>query len=96
VLPADEQVDLKALRQHLGTSHAKLASMDKIPQITGVDVSIVPPLGSLMHLKTIAHPSLVGYDEITFVAAKKDKHITIKWADFALIEQPDLVSPAAD
>ncbi len=91
VLPGNERIDLKALRKKLGSSQYKLANLDSIVKITGVEAGAVPPFGSLMGLKTYVDARLLKNREIVFNAGHHQKSFKISLKDYLSIEQPQIV-----
>jgi aspartyl-tRNA synthetase len=91
ILPGDQQIDLKRLRQHFDTGQVKLASLENIEAITGVKPGGVPPFGSLMGLKTFVDRRLADHQQIAFNAGRNDRSIRMSFEAFIRLEQPQVV-----
>jgi aspartyl-tRNA synthetase len=91
VLPGDQKMDLKQLRNLLGTSRVKLASFESVEKITGVRPGGVPPFGSLMGLSTMVDSRLATNEEIVFNAGRNDRSIKMRYKDFVKLENPEIL-----
>lgn len=94
VLPADLRVDIDGLQNFLGVRKLRLASKDSVKAKTGLEVGSIPPLGSIIGLKTYVDHRLSDNDEIAFNAARHDRSIKMKYNDYVRIEIPEIVEYA--
>jgi Ala-tRNA(Pro) deacylase len=92
VLPASRHVDLKRLATVLGKS-ARLASE---PEFIGLfpdsELGAMPPLGNLYHLPVYVDESLAADEEIVFHAGTHRDAVRMRYADFARLASPRVVS----
>ena len=91
VLPADNKADLDKIQNKLGVKKLKMASKESVKAKTGLEVGSVPPLGSVIGLKTYIDESLADNEEIAFNAGRHDRSVKMKYADFVKVEKPQIV-----
>lgn len=91
VLPADLKADLDQLQNKLKVKKMNIASKGSVKAKTGLDVGAVPPLGSVIGLKTYVDSIMADNEEIAFNAGRHDKSIKMKYKDFLKVEKPILV-----
>lgn len=92
VLPADLKADLDAFKNHLGVNKLAMASKDSVKAKTGLEVGCIPPLGSVIRLKTYVDSRLSDNEEIAFNAARHDRSIKLKYKDYLMVEKPEVVN----
>lgn len=91
VLPADLKADLESLKNKKGYIKLAMASKETVKAKTGLDVGSIPPVGSLLGLKTIVDSRLSDNDEIAFNAGRHDKSIKMKYKDYLKFENPEII-----
>ena len=90
VIPGDRRLDLAKIKVLLGASFLSFPSPEVAERLGGSAVgSILPfPLDSGLHL--IVDPSLQDPEEIFFNAARLDRSIALKTADYFAIAKPQI------
>ncbi len=90
VIPADRKLDSKQVRQALGSRALRFASAEELKQLTGLAPGAVPPFGSLFGLPTHCDSGLAANERINFNAGDHSISVSMRYADFLLVEQPSL------
>ena len=91
VLPADFKAELEAIREKLGIERLVMASKESVKAKIGLEIGSVPPLGSVINLKTYVDSRLSENEEIAFNAGRHDRSIKMKYSDFVKLEEPEVV-----
>jgi len=91
VLPADLQADLEKLAGKIKAKKLTMASKESVKAKTGLEVGSVPPLGSILNLKTYVDSRLSDNKEIAFNAGRHDRSIKMKYSDFIKLEKAQIV-----
>lgn len=89
VLPSNWNVDLKRLKEVLGTPHVRLASED---EFTGLfpdcEVGTMPPFGNLYGLAVYVDRALTEDPEILFQAGTHYEVVKMRYQDFENLVRP--------
>lgn len=97
VLPASARVDLAALRTFLGVKEVRLATEFEFTGLfADCDVGAMPPFGNLYSLPVYVEESLTRDGEILFNAGTHQDTIRMKYADFARLVKPQVISFALE
>ncbi len=89
VMPADLRFDTKKAEAIVGE---KVTFADDPETVTGCVKGSVPPLGSVIGLKTYVDRRLAENAVIHFNAGSLTDSISMKYEDYLQVEQPELVS----
>ena len=81
LVPADQQLDLKALADSVGGSKATLAEANDAERVTGYVVGGISPIGTKRRLPTVADTSLVGQDAVYVSAGKRGLQVRLAPSD---------------
>ena len=93
VLPASREINLQKAQQQMAVDTLQLASEQAIAdRCPDCDVGALPPFGSHYGMKTIVDATLVDDDSIVFESNRHSESIRMKYADFARLENPQVVS----
>ena len=93
VLPASHNIDFEAAQKVFGVERVELATEREIAdRCPDCDVGALPPFGSQYEIKTVVDASLTEDDEIVFESQSHSESIRMKYADFARLENPGVVS----
>ena len=93
VLPATHTVDFDKARRVLGAENVELATeMEMSQRCPDCDIGALPPFGSQYDMKTVVDESLTEGEEIVFEGCLHSEAIRMKYADFARLENPQVVS----
>jgi Ala-tRNA(Pro) deacylase len=93
VLPANETVALKRVREALGTDAVEVAHEQELKGLCpDSQLGAWPPFGSLYELPVYVSPSLVEDEEITFNAGSHDHAIRVRYADYERLESPAVIA----
>lgn len=89
VLQASHFVDMPKARQALSAASIKLAMEDDLSDLfPDCELGAVPPFGSRYEMETVVDESLSHDDYIVFEGNCHDEAISMRYGDFAAIEQP--------
>lgn len=96
VLPAPYRVDLKRAQAVLGRPEMKLATEEEfVGLFPQCEPGAMPPFGNLYNLPVYVDELLTKDDRIVFNAGSHTHTVRMKYADFARMVQPNVVSLAA-
>jgi Ala-tRNA(Pro) deacylase len=96
VVPAPYRVDLKRAQAVLGKPEVKLATEEEfVVLFPQCEPGAMPPFGNLYNLPVYVDELLTKDDSIVFNAGSHTHTVRMKYADFARIVQPNVVSLAA-
>ena len=90
VVPGDARVDTSKIRALLGATYVGFASTDVAERLAGSVAGTVLPFAFHPDLTLIADPSLQDHDEIFFNAARLDRSIALRAADYFTLAKPRL------
>lgn len=92
VIPANQRLDMKKIKQYLGYTDIRFAGEDEVEQLTGgVLPGGVPPFGNLFNLEVMADPSLFANEKIVFNAGDRRASIAMLSTDFKKLVEPIIV-----
>jgi len=91
VLPADRKLDGRSVRRQKGRRKLRFASTVEVARLTGLTPGAIPPFGSLFGLPTLCDRRLANNEAINFNAGDHGVSISLRYADYLLVEQPELV-----
>jgi Ala-tRNA(Pro) deacylase len=91
VLPADRKLDGRSVRRYKGWRKLRFASTEEVASLTGLTPGAIPPFGSLFGLPTLCDRRLSDNEAINFNAGDHGISISLRYADYLLVEQPELV-----
>src|SRR4051794_39103796 len=93
VLPADQKVALRDLREVTGSDQAKFASeLDFQERFPDCEIGAMPPFGNLYGMEVYVAESLTQNDQIAFNAGSHTEVIKMAYRDFARLVQPKVLS----
>lgn len=96
VVPGDARVDLNAVKAILGGTYISFASADIAERLGGSVAGTILPFTFSPELELIADPALLEKDEIFFNAARLDRSIALKTADYIRLAKPRVETIAID
>jgi Ala-tRNA(Pro) deacylase len=82
VVPGDARVDLNAVKALLGGTYISFASADIAERLGGSVAGTILPFSFTPELELIVDPDLLENDEIFFNAARLDRSMALKTADY--------------
>jgi Ala-tRNA(Pro) deacylase len=92
VLPASYLVDLERVRTWLGAKEIRLAHEEEFSKaFADCDVGSIPPFGNLYSIPTYVEKSLTGEEMIVFTAGTYTDTMSMKYADFERLVQPQVL-----
>jgi Ala-tRNA(Pro) deacylase len=95
VVPGDTRVDLNAVKALLGGTYVSFASPDIAERLAGSVAGTILPFSFTPELELMVDPSLLANDEIYFNAARLDRSLALKTADYIALTKPRLEQIAA-
>ncbi len=90
VVPADRRLDSHAVRQAKGWRKLRFATRDEVLELTGLAPGSIPPFGSLFGLPTLCDGRLGDNEVINFNAGDHSISVSMRYADYLLVEKPEL------
>ena len=95
VIPADQKLDSKRVRQAMGAHGLRFASREELSELTGLPPGAVPPFGSLFGLPTYCDTRLAENERINFNAGDNSISVSLRYQDYLKVENPSLGAFAA-
>lgn len=93
VLPASYHIDFTRLCDALGTGDVYLEDEDQFKEsFADCDIGAMPPFGNLYHVPVYVAQSLTEDEEITFNAGTHTEVIRMKYAEYARLTEPKVIS----
>ena len=92
VVPGDARLDLAAVKQLFGGTYVSLASTDKAEELAGSVSGTVLPVSYDQRLELIADPALLQAPELFFNAARLDRSVAVRTADWTTLARPRLAA----
>lgn len=89
VLSAAKKADMQKIKTALQVERVRLASPKEVMQLTGLGIGSIPPVGSVLKLKTYLDASLGENTEIAFNAGLLTRSVVMDYAGFIKMEQPE-------
>jgi Ala-tRNA(Pro) deacylase len=90
VVPADRKLDSRAVRRNKGWRKLRFASHEEVMEMTGLTPGAIPPFGSLFGLPTLCDRRLGENEIINFNAGGHSVSVSMPYADYVLVENPEL------
>ncbi len=90
VVPADRKLASKAARQAKGWRKLRFATVEEVEALAGLAPGAIPPFGSLFGLPTFCDARLAENERINFNAGDHGISVSMAYADFLRVEQPEL------
>lgn len=90
VVPGDRKLDSHGIRQAKGWRKLRFATRDEVLERTGLTPGSIPPFGSLFGLPTLCDQRLSENEVINFNAGDHSISVSIQYADYAIVEKPEL------
>lgn len=91
VIRADKKIDAVKVKEIVGE---RVSFEPNVETVTGCVSGSVPPLGSVLGLKTYCDESLSTQDIISFNAGSLTDTVAMKYEDYIHIEQPEITNIA--
>ncbi len=90
VIPGDARLDLGAVKALLGGTYAAFATAEVAERLAGSVAGTILPFAFTSELELIVDPSLLENSELFFNAARLDRSLALKTADYARLARPRL------
>ena len=97
VVPGDSKLDFAAVKNLFGATYVSFASPAVAEELAGSVSGTILPFSFRPELELLADPALLSHDELFFNAARLDRSMALKTADWTAIAKPRLeriASPA--
>ncbi|MFJ2766474.1 YbaK/EbsC family protein [Streptomyces sp. NPDC087300] len=88
VVPGDRRVDLGALKALLGGTYAGFATQEVAERLAGSVSGTILPFSFDPELELVVDPALLEHEEIFFNAARLDRSLALRTADYREIAGP--------
>ncbi|MGA2256692.1 MAG: YbaK/EbsC family protein [Thermoguttaceae bacterium] len=90
VVPADRKLDSHAVRRAKRWKKMPLATREEVLELSGLTPGSIPPFGNLFNLSTHCDERLADNDVINFNAGDHGISVSMRYADYMLVEKPKL------
>ena len=90
VVPGDRKLASKKIRVSKGWARLRFATREEVLEMTGLTPGSIPPFGSLFGLPTLCDERLGENDVINFNAGDHGISVSMRYADYVIIEKPEL------
>lgn len=78
VIPGSRRLDIHAVRDAVGDTHAHLASENEMASdFMGFELGAVPPLGGLLEAETYVDPRVREHDTVLFAAGSQTESVKV-------------------
>jgi Ala-tRNA(Pro) deacylase len=95
VLPATYKLDLQKIKTALGWRYVDLATEEELAQVCAdCEVGAMPPLGRLYNMKVFVDRHLTEDHLITFNAGTHEDVIRLRYDDFNMLSNPNVIDIA--
>jgi Ala-tRNA(Pro) deacylase len=88
VVPGDKRVDLNAIKAMLGGTYISFASPEIAERLGGSVAGTILPFSFHPDLELIVDPLLLKNEEIYFNAARLDRSMVLRTADYVALSKP--------
>jgi Ala-tRNA(Pro) deacylase len=79
VVPASRRLDLRLVRESLDDPDARLASEAELQaDFPGYELGALPPLGSLLGVRLLVDPEVLGHETVLFAAGTETESIRVR------------------
>jgi len=98
VVPGDSKLDFAAVKNLFGATYVSFASPSVAEELAGSVPGTILPFSFRPELELLADPALLSHEELFFNAARLDRSMALKTADWTAIAKPRLeriASPAS-
>ena len=90
VIPADRKLASREIRRQFAVKSLRFADREEVLAATGLAPGSIPPFGSLFNLPTYCDTRLADQPKINFNAGDHAISISLAYADYLTVEQPQL------
>jgi len=88
VVPGDARISLDAVKQLLGGTYISFASPEIAERLAGSVAGTILPFSFSPELELIADPSILENNELYFNAARLDRSMALRTADYVALAKP--------
>lgn len=92
VVPGDKKANFKEIKKHLKVKDLRMASVSEVKDLTTLKVGSIPPLGSVLGLKSYFDKNICNKDDVFFNAGMHTTSIKMKASDLIKVESPVILS----
>ena len=90
VVPGDARVDVQAVKTLLGGTYSAFASTDVAERLAGSGTGTILPFSFHPALELVVDPALLASEVIYFNAARLDRSMALRTADYLALAKPRL------
>jgi len=90
VVPGDSKLDFAAVKNLFGATYVSFASPSVAEELAGSVSGTILPFSFRPELELLADPALLSHEELFFNAARLDRSMALKTADWTAIARPRL------
>ncbi|MBI4226418.1 aspartate--tRNA(Asn) ligase [Candidatus Roizmanbacteria bacterium] len=88
VLPADRKVDMKKFKSEYKIGDLRMATVEEVRKVTGVEIGAVPPFGNIFETPLYVDSKLGENERISFNAGEHTRSIVMEYKDFEKVAKP--------
>lgn len=92
VLPGNQRVDTKKLKQYLGVKELRFATPEEVVEQMGCEIGACYPFGTVAGLRTLMDETMTREPVISCNPGRHDISIKFAASDFMLLVKPEIVS----
>jgi Ala-tRNA(Pro) deacylase len=96
VVPGDARVDLDAVKTLIGGTYVSFASPEVAERLAGSVTGTILPFAFDPALELVVDPALLENEELYFNAARLDRSMALKTADYRALAAPRIARIARD
>ena len=91
VLPGDQKLDSKKLKNLTGSKKIRFATPDEVEEITGTQIGAVYPFGEIAGVPMFVDQKLSESEIVAFNPGVHNKSIIMKWTDYQKASNAQIV-----
>jgi Ala-tRNA(Pro) deacylase len=88
VLPCSKRLKMKNFKKKVGIKDLRLASVEEVRELTGLEPGAIPPFGKVVGLPTHVDAELLEQKEICFNAGLHEKSVLMSPKDYVRVMKP--------
>lgn len=88
VVPGNCKIDFKAFKKLFGYKDLRMATKEEVLSITTLEIGSIPPMGSVMSLKSYYDESIKRKDYVAFNAGSHSVSVKISARELIAVENP--------
>jgi Ala-tRNA(Pro) deacylase len=95
VVPGDTRVDLHVIKSLMNGTYVSFATPEIAERVAGSVIGTILPFAFNPEVELLVDPALLDYPEIYFNAARLDRSLALRTADYVALAKPRIEAIAA-